>query len=185
MQASSCLLLAAVTSLLACSSTSSGTTADAAAAFDAAPDAADAADAADASPPEENYDALFGKPKSAPTPDSLLGVWSGTMYVAGGGNLDARLKIAADSIVVAARCEGATMGVKMAAEVTAKRIRTLESFDLQAGNCFFAMRPRTLVPCTTDAPENCFALKDIELTFSAVSLIADSPSTDTFTKLSD
>jgi hypothetical protein len=159
---------------------------------------------ADGTPPPAagptDYAAMFGPPASTvATPNSLLGLWAGTV-----SGVDLRLRIAADSIVIAKRCSGQAYGLTATALVSKTSIKTVESKSTEASvayGCAIEVRPAQLATCPTGVDEygsplpqsNCFLVDGTDLKIDAAFLRDASRPTktsaydtlDVLTKLSD
>lgn len=147
------------------------------------------------SPAGNPYEALFGKPSTtALTPGMLTGVWAGTMY---SGGDDVRVKITADAVTIAVRCDTQpAVGMEVSAVVRATSIRLLESKNAEATVapgimtlCPIRVRPQTIPSCVQSSTSSCFRVDGDALRFNDVLLFTAGSSqyghSIEFTKLSD
>ena len=141
---------------------------------------------------EVDYAALFGPPTGSATPNSLMGLWSGTSARAE----DMRVKFGPTSIVVAIRCSGGgtrTAGLTIAAKVSSSSIKTLESKSVTSPSgssgssgafCGFELTPREVQNCDTGGGSGlCFYLTGTTLDLGDHELLLTS--SKPLTKLSD
>jgi hypothetical protein len=115
--------------------------------------------------------AMFGTPTGSATPDSIYGVWGGSLEE-GSVTFDTRVKLAAGSMTVATRCTLANgsrsdvVGVTAAARITNENLTVLETKsdakDDGVVKCSVNLTPRQLARCTADMIDgferNCFKL---------------------------
>lgn len=123
------------------------------------------------------FGALYEAPTGTSTA-SIHGLWGGAAE-----GIDTRWVLAPDQITLAARCGARTVGVEVAAEVSATQIRFLESKQAGSQACFVSTKPLAFVACSTDPvtpKENCFvhAQKQLTIHFSVLDELV-------LTKLSD
>lgn len=134
-----------------------------------------------------DYEALFDAPADPTTTDDLVtGVWAGKTYYA-----DVRLKLTANKIVIATKCDGyPASGIEFGAVVTSTQIKVLasKSSDGPSYGCGIKVSPMAIPRCTTDARYDCFEVSGTTLIFSNVVLFTSDSSTSSqssYTKLSD
>lgn len=142
-----------------------------------------------------DFDKLFGAPESSSlTPDSLTGVWAGTV-----GSTDLRLKVTATSITIALRCSSSSraVGLVVVAKVGAEGIRLLESkatpYDGSQPYCDVEVKPVAFSTCTAETypyadAYACVGVKGTTLTIGGTLFTSESFSHQrgfAFTKLSD
>ncbi len=139
-------------------------------------------------------DALFEAPTGTATPDSIYGVWGGTL-TNNGTTFDTRMRLSATSATLATRCtiesgaSSAVVGVTVAARISAEGFVILESKsdkkDDGTVRCAVNATPKQIKPCTADQPKgferDCFSLEGTTFTDYGASPLQKSE----FTKLSD
>ena len=139
-------------------------------------------------------DALFEAPTGTATPDSIYGVWGGTLKD-NGTTFDTRMKLSATSATLATRCtlangaSSAVVGVTVAARISADGFVILESKsdkkDDGTVRCAVNATPKQIKPCTADEPKgfehDCFLLEGTTFTDFGSTAFDKSE----FTKLSD
>ena len=128
------------------------------------------------SPAVANSDALFAAPTKAATPDSIYGVWGGTLEDLG-TTFDTRMKLSAASATAAARCTTAegkhsgTVAVTAAARISDQEMAVLESKtdakDDGIVKCSVSLAPRNVKRCSADMhpgfETDCFKLDGMSL----------------------
>lgn len=135
-----------------------------------------------------DYEALFDAPADPTTTDDLVtGVWAGKTYYA-----DVRLKITANKIIIATKCDGySASGIEFGAVVTETQIKVLasKSTDGSGYGCGIKVSPMVIQRCASDSDSDCFDVAGVSLVFEYASLFtSDSGSTSSrsvYTKLSD
>ena len=139
-------------------------------------------------------DALFEAPTGVATPDSIYGVWGGTL-TDNGTTFDTRMKLSATSATLATRCtlasgaSSAVVGVTVAARISAEGFVILESKsdkkDDGTVRCAVNATPKQIKPCGADQPKgferDCFVLEGTTFTDYGATTFEKSE----FTKLSD
>ncbi len=138
-------------------------------------------------------DALFEAPTGGATPDSIYGVWGGTLKD-GGVTFDTRMKLSATSATLATRCTlasgaaSAVVGVTVAARISVEGFVILESKsdkkDDGTVKCAVNVTPKQIKPCSADDKgfeRDCFVLEGTTFTDYGATPFAKSE----FTKLSD
>jgi hypothetical protein len=137
--------------------------------------------------------ALFDAPTGAATPDSIYGVWAGTIKGTG-VTFDTRMKLSAASATLATRCtlasgsSSAVVGVTVAARISADGFVILESKsdkkDDGTVKCAVNVTPKQIKPCSAEDKgfeHDCFALEGTTFTDYGATSFDKSE----FTKLSD
>ena len=137
--------------------------------------------------------ALFDAPTGAATPDSIFGVWAGTIKGTG-VTFDTRMRLAATSATLATRCtlasgaSSAVVGVTVAARISADGFVILESKsdkqDDGTVKCAVNVTPKQIKPCSAEDKgfeHDCFALEGTTFTDYGATSFDKSE----FTKLSD
>lgn len=136
-----------------------------------------------------DHEALFTAGGDA-TPDSIFGVWGGTLEEAG-LRFDSRMKLDASSVTFATRCNAgsetsAVVGVTVRARVSASEVAVLESdqnsVPFRNDSCRAQARVSTFKACTSEQmASNCFLLDGLELHFYGTNQFDKT----TLTKISD
>lgn len=136
---------------------------------------------------EPDYSALFGRPTTTDlTPDSLGGLWAGTMS---SSHDDVRIKIEKSLVTIAIRCttgsnRGSVMGIEVGAVVSGRSIRLTESKAMET-ICAPQVRPVTFEECD-DRGGDCFHVSGTYLYFyGPLFTTIDEGPASTFTKVSD
>jgi hypothetical protein len=134
----------------------------------------------------DDYDALFGPPKTSERTSGVLeGLWAGTAH---GG--DVRLVISDRSVTVALRCIGGeTLGLEVAARVGPASLQLLESKEVGESwsSCSISVTPVEIPDCESDSRGGCYLLEGMKLWIQGIALFSSGGSYSgmEFTKLSD
>jgi hypothetical protein len=126
--------------------------------------------------PPSDGEALYGAPFGSATPDSIFGLWGGSLNE-GGTLFDMRMKIGASAITFANRCtvsngkRSGVVSVTAAARVSQESVVVLETKQDQKDDgivrCSVSLTPRQLERCGADQHEGfereCFRLDGTKL----------------------
>jgi hypothetical protein len=131
-----------------------------------------------------DYEALFDAPGDPTTTDDLVtGVWAGKTSYA-----DVRLKLTANRIIVALKCDGAqATGLEFGAIVTSTQLKVLASKSVDGYYCGINVSPTVIRRCTTSSAYDCFDVSGTTLRFNDAELFTSygSSANMSYTKLSD
>jgi hypothetical protein len=131
-----------------------------------------------------DYEALFDAPGDPTTTDDLVtGVWAGKTSYA-----DVRLKLTANRIIVALKCDGAqATGLEFGAIVTSTQLKVLASKSVDGYYCGINVSPTVIRRCTTSFAYDCFDVSGTTLRFNDAELFTSygSSANMSYTKLSD
>ena len=137
---------------------------------------ADGTSGAPGAPGGSGSDAMFAAPSGTATPDSIYGLWGGTIED-GSITFDTRMRLSKGSATIAARCTTAegkhssTVGVTAAARISDEELAVLESKTDAKDNgvvkCSVSLTPKDVKRCTSDMPKgferDCFKLEGMTL----------------------
>lgn len=138
------------------------------------------------------FGGLFSAPSADATPDSLVGLWGGSIQD-NGVTFDVRFQFTASSVTLATRCtladgeSSAIVGVTAKARVTDDGYTILESKEQQKDDgkvmCKVSLKPREVARCADDA----FAAKQACFELSGTTFVQYETPVDKveLTKLSD